>query len=801
MATSSGGTGGDTGGTGGVTGGTGGSQGCTPGETKSCYEGPANTEGVGLCKAGTATCKANGESFGPCEGQVLPAPEELCATPGDDDCNGKTNDTGPDCTCVPGTIQACYSGPPETQNVGPCVGGTQMCNADGQGYGACTGEVLPATETCANLMDDDCDGLVNEEGMGCVCTPNAAESCYTGPAGTLGVGLCAAGIAICSADGTMLGPCVGQVTPAAETCLTAGDDDCDGTANEEGAGCTCTPGSMVPCYDGPMGTLNIGLCKGGMQLCGAQGMPTGACMGEVLPTTETCNTPGDDDCDGQVNEDGVGCTCVPGSTKACYSGPMGTQGVGACKAGLSTCAADGLSYGPCVGEVVPAAENCNTPANEDCTMTVDCGTAYWSKSFGTTGDQIANAVARDAQNNVVLTGRFTGFMTFGGNMLVSPVGNDVFVTKFDTTGAFLWSSRYGDASVYQEGFDVATDAQGNVYLTGYFDGSINFGGNGFTSGGLTDAFLVKLDANGVHQWSKAFSAPSPQYGASLATDAQGNVVLLVNGYNTIDFGGGGLTSAGNYDIYVAKFDTNGNHLWSKRYGSANDDRGTGIAVDASNNIVFSARSDAALDFGGGPVAGNGALDAIVVKLDANGGLVWAKRFGDGANQFAADVQIDAGNNVIVTGGFESNVNFGGGNLTAQGPIDAFVAKLTPAGAHVWSKRYGAAGVNLSLLSLTVDSGGDVTAVGSLDGAVDFGGGLLTSNAGSDGLVLHLGAATGNLLWSRLYGGSGAQTLTGAAADGMKNILLVGYYEQTIDFGMGPLTSAGSLDIPFAKVAP
>lgn len=800
--TSVGGEGGSTGGGGaGGTGGGGGST-CTPGSTKSCYSGPATTEGVGLCKAGTQTCKANGEGYGPCEGEVLPAVEELCATPGDDDCDGMTNEGGPDCSCVPGTVKSCYSGPPDTENVGACVGGSQVCNDDGQGYGPCDGEITPILETCETLVDDDCDGLTNEEGTLCVCPPDAMVDCYSGPAGTENVGDCKAGKALCNSDGTVLGPCEGQVTPAAETCLAAGDEDCDGTANEEGAGCTCTPGTMVPCYTGPMGTLGIGLCKGGMQTCGPQGMPEGACVGEVVPIAETCATPGDDDCDGQSNEDGVGCSCVPGSTKSCYSGPAGTEGVGACKAGTQTCLAGGMSYGPCTGEVLPQAENCNTPANEDCTMTVDCGTSFWAKAFGTTGDQVANAIARDPQNNAVFTGRFTGQMSFGGGLLVSPVGNDIFVSKFDTAGNFLWARRFGDASVYQEGFDIATDASGNVFVTGFFDGSINFGGGGFTSGGLTDVFLVKLDVDGNHLWSKAFPAPSPQYGASLAVDSQGNVVLLANGFNTVDFGGGGLASAGNYDIYLAKFDgVTGGHLWSKRYGSPNDDRGTAVAVDSANNVVFTGRSDAALDFGGGSVPSNGGMDVLLVKVDANGGFVWAKRYGDGANQFGADLAIDASNNVIVAGGFEGSVNFGGGALSAQGPIDAFVAKVTPAGNHVWSKRYGAGGVNLSLLGVHVDSIGDVTAVGSLDGTVDFGGGVLASNAGADALVLHLGSANGNLLWSRLYGGPGAQYISSVVPDSSRNLLLCGYFEQTIDFGGGPLTSQGALDILLAKVAP
>lgn len=800
--TGGGGTGGEPAGGGGAGGGgAGGGSVCAPGEMKPCYSGPDGTDGVGACTSGMQSCLANGEGFGPCLGEVVPQ-EETCSTLVDDDCDGMANEGGPDCNCTPGSSLQCYSGPADTIGVGPCLAGTQLCNDNGTGYGPCMGEVLPLPETCDTPIDDDCDGKVNEEGPGCACPAGEIVDCYTGPPGTMGIGLCAGGQALCSPDGTSLGPCEGEVTPAVETCATPGDDDCDGMVNEEGPGCQCVPGAMVPCYTGPGGTLDVGVCKGGTQICGAQGMPEGPCVGEILPAPETCATPGDEDCDGQVNEDGAGCSCVPGSSKACYTGPMGTQGVGVCQGGMQTCNPDGMGYGQCVGEVVPSMENCNTAANEDCLQTIDCGTQYWAKTFGTTGDQQAYGITRDATDNVYITGRFTGLMSFGGGLLVSPVGYDIFVAKFDPMGNHVYSRRFGDASVYQEGFDVAVDGAGNAFVTGYFDGSINFGGDGFTSGGLTDIFLVKLDAMGNHLWSKAFPAPSPQYGDSVAVDSMGNIVLVAAGFNTVDFGGGGLTSAGSYDIFVAKFDgVTGAHLWSKRFGSANDDRVAGLAVDSANNVVFTAFSDAAIDFGGGSLAGNGALDAMVVKLDPMGNHVWSKRFGDGGNQLIGEVVIDAQNNILLEGGFESTINLGGGALSAAGDIDIYVAKLNAMGNHVWSKRFGAPGVNLSALGIGVDTTGDVAVSGSLEGTVTFGGATLTSNAGSDGLLLRLTGGAGDVIWSRLYGGPGTQYLSSVAADSQKRLYLTGYYEQTIDFGGGPLTSTGALDIPLALVAP
>jgi hypothetical protein len=199
---------------------------CEPGEVVDCdYSGPARTEGVGDCKAGTKACLEDGSGFGECAGEVLPADED-CVSIGDEDCDGQPNDG---CACDPGTVADCYGGAAGTEGVGACHKGTQACKDDGTGYEACEGEVVPSDEDCdAALVDEDCDGQVNESGGTCVCVPSSTTTCYSGPAGTDGVGLCTAGTKKCASDGLSYGACSGEVLPAAETCAAATDEDCDG---------------------------------------------------------------------------------------------------------------------------------------------------------------------------------------------------------------------------------------------------------------------------------------------------------------------------------------------------------------------------------------------------------------------------------------------------------------------------------------------------------------------------------------------------------------------------------------------
>ena len=579
---------------------------------------------------------------------------------------------------------------------------------------------------------------------------------------------------------------------------TAGSGAAGGSGGTTGTGTAgdCEPGTMEPCYTGPTGTQDVGACKGGNRTCGMDGT-WGGCSGEVTPLPETCNSSEDEDCDGQANEEGDGCVCVPGSLGSCYTGPDGTLDIGICKSGMGTCDPDGLGYGMCMGQVTPSSESCLAAEDEDCDgSALACtGNDQWHLRFGDGGAQSSAGVAA-SNGGAVIAGTFDGTINFGGGNLVSAGANDVFVAAFDYAPQHLWSKRFGDAAA-QTATGVAVDKLGSVIVTGSFAGTIDPGGGAMTSAGNTDVFLVKYDSAGTFEWAKQFGNNAAQAGLAVAVDGQGRVGIVGSFGGNISFGGDLLTSAGGNDMFVAVLDKDGNHLWSKRFGDAAAQVGKAIAFGPAGEVVIAGDNAGALDFGGGSLATSGGTDVVMASFDADGTHLWSKQFGNNVAQTAASLSVDSAGNVAILATFAGQINFGGGALATAGGNDMAIAKLTTDGMLLWSKRFGGNGADIAR-AVTFDPFGAVILTGDFIGTVDFGGGALTSGGVNDVAVVKLDG-TGAHVWSKRAGDQAAQVPSGLAAD-TTGILVTGQFTGTIDFGGGAMTSAGGNDVFLVKLA-
>ena len=359
------------------------------------------------------------------------------------------------------------------------------------------------------------------------------------------------------------------------------------------------------------------------------------------------------------------------------------------------------------------------------------GVHQWSQSFGGTLDDIGNGVAVDGSGNVLVTGAFQDTVNFGDSDLTSAGGIDIFVAKYDAAGVHQWSQRFGSTSA-DVGYNVAVDGSGNVLVTGFFQGTANFGGSDLTSAGGIDIFVAKYDAAGVHQWSQSFGGTLAEAGNGVAVDGSGNVLVTGAFQGTVNFGGSDLTSAGDRDIFVARYNSAGVHQWSQRFGSTLDDRGFAVALDGSGSALVTGAFEGTVNLGGSDLTSAGGRDIFVAKYNAAGVHQWSQRFGNWDDNIGYDVVVDESGNVVVTGFFAGTVNFGGSDLTGEGQ-DMFVAKYNSAGVHQWSQDSINANTFPVGHAVAVDGSGNVVVTGLFlgSGTVDFGGGGLVSAGGDD----------------------------------------------------------------------
>jgi hypothetical protein len=503
--------------------------------------------------------------------------------------------------------------------------------------------------------------------------------------------------------------------------------------------------------------------------------------------------------------------CVPGATRACYDGPGGTEGVGTCHAGTQACASNGMTWGPCLGEVLPAPPNCVGGKDLHCDGYVQAckGTLLWAKRFGDSNDQRGAAITVDAAGDVLIAGSFAGSVDFGGGPLMSTGGSTAFVAKLDgSSGSFLWAKGYGTGAA----LGVAVAPSGDVLVTGDFSGSADFGdGQPIASTGKKDAFIVALSAGGGYKWSKHFGSPGTSAGATgVAVDAAGHVVVTGSFAGSVDFGSGQpVTSTGPQDVFLTKLDASGGYVWSEHFGASNDQGplANAVAVDTSGDVLLTGSFAESVDFGGGPLASIGATDAFALELDAAGSYRWLQHFGSpGEFSNGSGIAADASGNVFVAGNFAGSLSFGGGGspVMASGDADAFLLSLDAlSGATSWSEHFGAGSTldSAGAGGVVVDIAGNVLVTGAFTGAVKFGGQPIFSSGEQDVFLAKLDPS-GGAVWPKTFGDpSSTQAAAGVAADASENVLVTGFFSGSIDFGEGPLVSMGGMDIFVAKLGP
>ncbi|MFT6503330.1 MAG: hypothetical protein ACJASQ_003465 [Crocinitomicaceae bacterium] len=382
------------------------------------------------------------------------------------------------------------------------------------------------------------------------------------------------------------------------------------------------------------------------------------------------------------------------------------------------------------------------------------GNLLWAKSMGGTSIDRGLSIAVDASGNVYTTGSFSETVDFdpgiGVTNLTSSGGDDIFIQKLDSNGDLVWAGSMGSASFGAAGYAITSDASGNIYTTGIFQGTIDFdlgpGLTNLTSNGGDDIFIQKLDASGNLLWAKSMGsagAGNNDAGLSIITDIFGNVYSTGFFQGTVDFDPGvgttNLTSIGSLDGFIQKLDINGNFIWAKSIGGTCNDIGYSIAVDAIGNVYSSGEYCGTVDFdpgiGTSNFTSNGIADAFIQKLDVNGDFVWGKSIGGISYDAAMSITLDANGNIYTTGNFESTVDFDPGpgvsNYTSNGFYDIFIQKLDVNGNFLWAGSMGGSDLDFGS-SIVVDNGNNIHTTGYFFLTADFDPGVGINNLTSNG---------------------------------------------------------------------
>jgi hypothetical protein len=436
----------------------------------------------------------------------------------------------------------------------------------------------------------------------------------------------------------------------------------------------------------------------------------------------------------------------------------------------------------------------------------------WAKTMGGTNvlaSEAATSSATDASRNVYTTGAFGGTVDFDpgsgtfnmGCNSCQPCCNpeDIFITKLDASGNFLWAKQIGGSSI-DAGRSILLDNSANVYITGNFQGTVDFdpgpGTFNLTASGLNTGFLVKLNSSGGFIWA-------------IRLNAEGGSKLALNSSN-IYVGGYAGTGA-----YVIKFDLDGNLIWEKKFTGLNNFT-TGITIDGSGNVYscgfFSGTTDFDPNAGVSNLTAGGSFDAFISKLDGSGNFVWAKQITGAAIESASNILFDPTGNLIITGVFYGTADFDPGpavqNVSSTGDADNFIIKMNQSGQVIWVKQFG--GTNLdNLNSAVTDSYGNIFLTGSFLGTADYDPGpgvyiIVNPNGISAGAAFICKLDPyGDFIAAKVIGNSSGTHITIDPNVSTAGVFVTGGFGGNPDFDPGPgtytISSVGGIDMYVLKL--
>lgn len=360
---------------------------------------------------------------------------------------------------------------------------------------------------------------------------------------------------------------------------------------------------------------------------------------------------------------------------------------------------------------------------------------------------------------------------------------------------------------------------GQVPLVSYTPAKDYLGPDSFTykaNDGLLDSPAATVNITVIKPasigWAKSFGSSETDYVKALAADATGNVYVTGSFSGVVDFDPGLATklfqSAGRQDIFLSKFASNGDLLWTLTIGGNQNDQGTALAVDAEGNVYLGANFGGTIFFSAGSqtlptLTSKGGTDVLIAKFNPQGAFLWAKQIGGPENDAAATVAVDPAGNPVVAGAFNQSVDFNPGSaeemITSAGKTDGFVTKLTTQGDYQWTMTYGGTDDD-DVTGVCFDSTYNLLVAGNFRGSMkldSLGGTSEASSAGAADIFLVKLQQDGTFVWGKNFGGPGSDIVSAMKCNEFGNAFLGGSFQQQVDFDPGSgtenRTAAGDCD--------
>lgn len=385
-------------------------------------------------------------------------------------------------------------------------------------------------------------------------------------------------------------------------------------------------------------------------------------------------------------------------------------------------------------------------------------------------------------------------------------------------GAHLWSKVLGSTTLNSvtQLAKLAVDSSGNIFITGRFSGTADFGAGPVASGGggAYDVFVAKYTPAGAYSWMKHVNTgQSVNSMSSIAVDSNGDVIAvgLIFSTGSIDFGSPctPFTTTGR-DTVIVKYSNAGACVWARNITSTDADSGVAVAVDSSDNVFVGGGYKGTLTFGGGitltaHTGANSTTDIYLAKFDSSGTALWAKGFGQNPDvvvsqndyQKVYDLATTASGDVVMVGTFRRTVDFcypgtpcpmtTADNAVSGPSRDGFIAKYNSSGVAQWAKQVGESGGGDQVAyGVAIDSAGNIITVGHTEGPADFGT-APKATIGSMDMYVYKINPSGQAIWARRYGAPGwTQHTFEVAIDAFDNIVAVGDGSGDVNYGTGPV---------------